>query len=89
MTLFVHSVYMRIAMHLADYMAERGLSDEDVAGATGRSRVSISRYRRKLLRPDWTTMQVIRLWSRGKVTEADWRDPATERLARQIIAKVA
>lgn len=60
-------------MHLADYMAEKGLSDEAVAAAIGRSRVSVNRYRRKLIRPDWPTIESIRAFTKGKVTEADWR----------------
>jgi hypothetical protein len=60
-------------MHLADYMAEEGLRDEDVAAAIGRSRVSVSRYRRKLIRPEWHVINAIRRYTKGKVTEADWR----------------
>jgi transcriptional regulator with XRE-family HTH domain len=60
-------------MHLATYMAEKGLSDEDVAAAIARSRVSVSRYRRKLIRPEWETIEAIRLYTKGRVTEADWR----------------
>ena len=66
-------------MHLSDYMAERNLSDEDVAAAIGRSRVSVSRYRRKLVRPDWDTIEEIRAFTRGKVTEVDWRKTAVGR----------
>lgn len=60
-------------MHLADYMTERGLSDVDVAVAIGKSRVSVNRWRRKLVRPDWEAIQEIRAFTRGKVTEVDWR----------------
>lgn len=60
-------------MHLADYMAEKNLSDETVAVAIGRSRASVSRYRRKLERPDWPTIQRIRTFTRNRVKEADWR----------------
>jgi transcriptional regulator with XRE-family HTH domain len=60
-------------MHLADYMAERSLSDEDVAAAIGKSRVSVSRYRRKLIRPEWDAIDAIRRYTKGQVTEADWR----------------
>lgn len=59
-------------MHLADYMDERHLSDETVAAAIGRSRVSVSRYRRKLVRPDWETINAIRAYTKGRVAEADW-----------------
>lgn len=74
-------------MHLSDYMAERGLSDEDVAAAIARSRVSVSRYRRKLVMPDWDTIEKIRAFTRGKVTEADWRKIAAVR--RQTEARSA
>lgn len=60
-------------MHLADYMALKGLKDPDVAGAIGRSRVSVNRYRRKLERPDWDTIQEIRRFTKGNVQESDWR----------------
>jgi transcriptional regulator with XRE-family HTH domain len=60
-------------MHLANYMARQDLSDEAVATAIGRSRVSVSRYRRKLVRPDWDTIEAIRAFTKGAVTEADWR----------------
>lgn len=54
-------------------MAERSLSDEAVAHAIGRSRASVSRYRRKLVRPDWEAIEKIRAYTKGRVTEADWR----------------
>ncbi|HEX4114168.1 MAG TPA: hypothetical protein VH020_16665 [Stellaceae bacterium] len=54
-------------------MTEKGLLDEDVAAAIARSRVSVSRYRRKLIRPDWDTIEEIRRYTKGRVTEADWR----------------
>lgn len=60
-------------MRLSAYMESKGLKDPEVADAIGRSRASVSRYRRGLERPDWRTMQAIRLWSKGKVQEADWR----------------
>ncbi|NWG25891.1 MAG: helix-turn-helix transcriptional regulator [Pseudorhodoplanes sp.] len=68
-------------------MASRGLSDEDVGAAIGRSRVSVSRYRRGLIRPEFDVIQKIRAFSGGKVTEADWRhlrddQPEARRAAR-------
>jgi hypothetical protein len=61
-------------MHLSDYMAELHLGDEDVAGAIGRSRVSVSRYRRRLVRPDWEAIEAIKNWSNQRVTADDWLD---------------
>lgn len=65
-------------MHLSDYMAEKNLSDEDVAAAIGKSRVSVSRYRRKLVRPDWQGVERIKEWSAGLVTGDDWYELLTE-----------
>lgn len=60
-------------MRLSAYMETKGLKDPEVAVAIGRSRASVSRYRRGIERPDWDTIQAIRLWSKGKVRESDWR----------------
>lgn len=62
-------------MHLADYMIANELSDEQVAEAIGRSRVSISRYRRKIEQPSLQTAQKFHSWSEGKIALEDW--PAT------------
>jgi transcriptional regulator with XRE-family HTH domain len=63
-------------MHLATYMAEKGLRDEDVADAIGWSRVSVSRWRRKLIRPEWAAVEAIKAFSKGKVSAEDWLEPA-------------
>lgn len=60
-------------MHLSDYMARNGLNDETVAIAINRSRVSVNRYRRRLKRPDWETIQAIREYTGGKVRSEDWQ----------------
>ena len=62
-------------MHLSDYMAEKKLSDEVVAAAIGRSRVSVSRYRRRLMRPDWDAVERINYFTAGAVTANDWLAP--------------
>lgn len=59
-------------MRLSEFMRERQLSDEVVADAIGRSRVSVSRYRRGLVRPDWNTIEALDAFTRGKVSVADW-----------------
>jgi transcriptional regulator with XRE-family HTH domain len=59
-------------VHLSDWMARNGLTDEAVATAISRSRVSVSRYRRRLMRPDWETIQAIREYTGGKVRAEDW-----------------
>ena len=60
------------AMHLSDYMARNGLNDESMATAISRSRSSVSRYRRRVVRPDWETIQAIREYTGGKVRAEDW-----------------
>lgn len=62
-------------MHLSDFMAARSLSDEDVAAVIGRSRVSVSRYRRRLVRPDWDAIEAIKVFSGGAVLADDWSGP--------------
>lgn len=59
-------------MHLADYMAENGLTDEDVAKAISRSRPTVSRIRRKLVRPDWQTIESIKEFTGGASTADDY-----------------
>lgn len=61
-------------MHLSDYMAQKELSDDDVAAAIKRVRVSVSRYRRRLVRPDWETIQSIETFTGGLVGPADWKE---------------
>jgi transcriptional regulator with XRE-family HTH domain len=62
-------------MHLSAYMAKRRLSDEVVADAIGRSRVSVSRYRRRLVRPDWEAIEKIKAYTDNAVTADDWVGP--------------
>ena len=59
-------------MHLSDFMTERKLDDQAVADGIGRSRVTVSRIRRRKTRPDWDTIEAIRLFSDGKVTADDF-----------------
>ncbi len=59
-------------MHLAQYMAAHGLSDEDVAALIGRSRVTISRIRRGIVRPEWTTIERLKKVTKGAVTADDF-----------------
>lgn len=66
-------------MHLADYMdgrnpKRRKLGDDEVAEAVGVSRATISRIRRRKVRPDWTTIEALRTWSAGRITADDFRD---------------
>jgi transcriptional regulator with XRE-family HTH domain len=59
-------------MHLSDYMARKGLSDEQVAAAIGKNRVSVSRYRRRKIRPSWEAVERIREFTKNQVTAEDW-----------------
>lgn len=59
-------------MHLSDFMAEQKLSDEQVAEAIRRSRVTVSRIRRRKVRPDWDTILALREYSGGKITAEDF-----------------
>lgn len=61
-------------MHLSKYMADNELSDETVAAAIKRNRVTVSRIRRKMLRPDWETIKRIREFTKGLVTADDFED---------------
>jgi transcriptional regulator with XRE-family HTH domain len=65
-------------MHLSVFMAERSLSDEAVAEAIGCSRVTVSRIRRQVVRPDWSTIKKLKEFSDGAVTADDFEaDPLT------------
>ncbi len=61
-----------IAMHLSEYMAKHGLKDPDVAEAIGRTRETISRIRRRKMRPDWETLERLKTWSGGACTADDF-----------------
>lgn len=63
-------------MHLADFMAINFFTDAHVAAAIGRSRPSVSRYRRGLVRPDWNTILAVQRWSRGVIQPDDWTEIA-------------
>lgn len=60
--------------HLAAFMESRGLSDEDVAGAIDVSRVTVSRIRRRKVRPDWSTIGKLKDFSGGEISADDFQD---------------
>lgn len=62
-------------MHLSEFMAEHGLSDEEVAAGVRRNRVSVSRWRRRLVRPDWEAIDALKSFTGGSVTADDWTGP--------------
>jgi hypothetical protein len=59
-------------MHLADYMKALSLSDGDVAKGISRSRPTVSRIRRRLVRPDWKTLEEIKKFTNGVSTADDY-----------------
>lgn len=59
-------------MHLSDYMAARGLTDDQVALEIGCTRPTVSRIRRRLVRPDWPTIQALEKFSYGAITANDF-----------------
>jgi hypothetical protein len=60
-------------MHLSDYMAKHDLDDEQVAAGIDRSRVTVSRIRRRKVRPDWDTIEAIKKFTKGAVTADDFQ----------------
>ncbi len=62
----------RETMHIAKFMAERGLSDEDMAQAIGVARATINRIRRGKERPRWRNIEKIQRFSGGVVSADDF-----------------
>ena len=59
-------------MQLSDYMDKCGLSDANMARLINRSRPTVSRLRRGVVRPDWTTLELIQWATDGQVTPNDF-----------------
>lgn len=59
-------------MHLSDYMTLHQLDDDAVAGGIGRTRVTVSRIRRRKVRPDWQTIEKIKEFTNGASTADDY-----------------
>ncbi len=59
-------------IHLSDYMDAHNLTDDDVAAALGRTRSTVSRIRRRKMRPDWETIEKIQEFTGGQVTANDF-----------------
>lgn len=66
------------AMHLSEYMAKHDLTDDYVAARIERTRVTVSRIRRRKVRPDWETIEKIKKFTKGASTADDYvtREPA-------------
>lgn len=60
-------------MHLSDYMDAHKLDDDAVAAGISRSRVTVSRIRRRKVRPDWQTIERIKEYTGGIVTADDFQ----------------
>lgn len=60
-------------MHLSDYMLKKDLDDDAVALAIKVSRVTVSRIRRRKVRPDWATIKKLKDWSEGQITADDFQ----------------
>lgn len=70
----VRRVYKMGMVHLADYMASRNLSDDAVATSLKCSRATVSRIRRRKVRPEWKTIEKIKDLTDGLVTADDFAD---------------
>jgi len=60
-------------MHLSDYMTLNKLDDDAVAAGISRSRVTVSRIRRRKVRPDWATIEEIKKFTKGASTADDYQ----------------
>jgi hypothetical protein len=59
-------------MHLSEYMQINNLNDEDVAQALFCARTTVSRIRRRMVRPDWGTIEKITAFTKGLSTADDY-----------------
>lgn len=59
-------------MHLSEYMLKQNLSDEKVAAAIEKTRATVSRIRRRKVRPDWDTLEKLKTFSGGEITADDF-----------------
>lgn len=60
-------------MHLSEYMSLHELDDDAVATGIERSRVTVSRIRRRKVRPDWATLEQITKFTNGASTADDYQ----------------
>jgi len=66
--------------HLSNYMAAKSLSDEEVAKGIDRTRETVSRIRRRKVRPDWETIGKIAKFTNGACSADDFQELATPSL---------
>lgn len=60
-------------MHLSEYMNLHKLDDDAVATGIERTRVTVSRIRRRKVRPDWATLEQIKKFTKGASTADDYQ----------------
>lgn len=65
-------------MKLSDWMAENGVSDDQMAEKCAVDRVTISRIRRDVNRPSWPLIAKIKDLTNGTVSADDFVYAATE-----------
>lgn len=68
--------------HLSTYMADNNLSDEEVAEGIRRTRETVSRIRRRKVRPDWQTIEQIKTFTKGACTADDFQSLADSEAAQ-------
>lgn len=61
-------------MHLSEYMLWKNLTDLQVADRIGRDRATVSRIRRRIVRPDWATILLLKKMSAGQITADDFTE---------------
>lgn len=61
-------------MHLSEYMVLHELDDDAVALGIERSRVTVSRIRRRKVRPDWATIEKIKEFTSGVSSADDYQN---------------
>lgn len=71
-------VYTINEMHLSQYMEWKKLGDAEVASRIGVDRATVSRIRRRIVRPDWATIALLNRMSRGAITANDFTELAKE-----------
>lgn len=59
-------------MHLSEYMTLHKLDDDAVAAGIGKTRVTVSRIRRRKVRPNWETIEAIKTFTKGASTADDY-----------------
>lgn len=62
------------SMHLSEYMELHNLDDDAVAAGIKRTRVTVSRIRRRKVRPDWATIELIKAFTGEASTADDYQD---------------